>query len=63
MLKNSFTSALILRHFDPTKEVFVEYDMSVLGFKEVVLIIVFILSLRSYSKGRRLNLYREEGVT
>jgi len=28
MLKNSFTSAPILRHFDPTKEVFVECDAS-----------------------------------
>ena len=28
MLKNSFTLALILRHFDPKREVFVEYDIS-----------------------------------
>jgi hypothetical protein len=28
MLKNSFTSALILRHFNPTKEVFVKCNTS-----------------------------------
>ena len=28
ILKNSFTLALILRHFDPKREVFVEYDIS-----------------------------------
>ena len=34
-----------------------------LAFKEVVLIIIIILSLRSYSKGRRLDLCGKVGVT